>query len=184
MGQVVTWGALGGLYRQDIQQPGSHTPQAWGSAYDIYLQPPASLGAGLVLTASQAFGVNPYPWFYIYDVVASYTALGTGAYSIDIYNALSGGTSYLSAPLTLAAVGANGVGVTSARFSTAPVYKVQSDPLLFGFGVDTIDWYTTNSFARGSVFSLRVSTPAGGSITNLAVSVAGFVSNEASFGLV
>ena len=176
--------------------PSTHFLQAWGTPQCLMFPLVASVGANVAISTAQGYTFNPYPYAYLYDFGVQVDASGTpvsGTQGVDVYNAKSGGSSYLSAPVTVG----NGLAATttySARFNTSPSLKLVSDPTLSPEvwnsypGQATPPTSNTNTgtatnpqcLLRGAVFSLRAvtGTGGGGSLSNLLAFVVLIVSNS------
>lgn len=160
--------------------PGEHNLQDWGNHDSMQFPLVASVGAGVANTTVQGTWVNPYSYIYLWDVVASVSASGTGGtHSVDIFNAFSGGATRLVTPINIT-TGLAALTTFSGRFQASPILAPMSDPELASAGQGTLaTWRSTYVFTRGTVFSLRCVTPAAtGSLTNLFVSMIFFASDR------
>ncbi len=178
---VVLYGAIGGTVITGSASPATHALQHWGTLATIHLQAQSPIGASVAITTNQAAMMSPYPFFYIWDIVYSITGSGGATNTAAIYDALTAGSiiSSLSGATTITASITTTLTQFSARFASAPKLKVNSDPLLA-----TTYWANTPAlsnpyiYQRGQIFSLRASTPGGGSLTNLEAFIIGFATDR------
>lgn len=181
-GTTIVWGAGSSAVPWD-RTPGSHNPQMWGTVRVMKVIVGA-VGNSAAITTNQGFDFVASPRAYIYDVVVGYTAFaGAPAPTVDVYNAITGGSSYLTTPFTLSTITAiGGVQTISARFQTAYNLARGHDPITDSAGMGELNWENNYTYPRGTVFSVRASTAAAGTITNLQVNIVLFVSNNKGFG--
>lgn len=178
---IVVYGAAGGTVLTASASPGTHPLQGWGSTVVFPLQAQTSIGASVAITTNQAYFQCPVPYMYIWDIVYTFSGTGAATNTAAIYDSFTAGSiiSSLSGATTLTPSITTTPTLISARFATAPKLKVNSDPELA-----TTYWANTPAlsnpyiYARGQIFSLRASTPGGGSITNLEAQIIAFVSDR------
>lgn len=152
-----------------IAPPSTVNLQQWGAPSQILFPAIASIGAGVALTTSQEYLVSPFPYCYLYDVIMTITASGTGGtHQVDIYNAVSGGVSYLNAAFAIPSSVA-ALTFYSARFGSSYLLKSGRDPYLNSQAA--MEWQNSGAILpMGAVFSIRAATPATtGSLSNLQV---------------
>lgn len=62
----------------------------------------ASISAGQTSGTNQGYAITRWPYFWLYDIVISYTASSADNNGrIDVYNAISSGTSWMLNPYTV-----------------------------------------------------------------------------------
>ena len=161
--------------------PASHALQHWGTPVVLPLQAQHSIGASVAITTNQAFVMSPFPYMYIWDIVYSVSGSGAATNTVAIYDSFSAGSiiNSLSGATTITPSISATPTQFSARFATAPKLKVNSDPeLATTYWANTPAASNSYIYSRGQIFSLRCTTPGGGSLTDLEAQIIAFVSDR------
>ena len=137
--------------------------RAYGAVVPIDLGP-VNVAASVPITTSQGVLWSAPSTASIADIVFNITASGavTGQ-EVDLYNAVTGGSSWLTGPVPIP----SGV-ATSTRFSAAELGLL---PTQYDKSLTDLDTFYNALVKGGAEFSLRALTPTGGSLTNLVVTV-------------
>ncbi len=138
--------------------------RAWGAVVPVHIGP-LNVAAGQALTTGIAELFAAPASASIADIVFNITASGTGGnHEVDIYNALTGGSSWLTGPIVIP----SGV-ATSTRYSANELGLL---PSIYDKSLSDLSVWYANLVNGGNIFSLRASTPAStGSLTNLYATV-------------
>jgi hypothetical protein len=96
----------------------------------------------------------------VFNITASGAVAGQ---EVDLYNAVTGGASYLTAPIPIPASVA-----ASTRFSALELGYLSPK---YDKSLVDLDVFYASLVNGGGEFSLRALTPTGGSLTNLVVTV-------------
>lgn len=143
--------------------PGTNLRLIW-SAPEALVLTGGNVGASQPITTNIFEYSNPFPYAWLYDIVVyARSVTGTGV-SIDVYNQVVGGKSYLNSPILLPA--STVPQTISAR--VAGNYNIINDLTLIENNM-LGQWSQNYNYPLGQIFSLRASTPASGAITNLQV---------------
>jgi len=81
--------------------PFQHGLSRWPVRIDVIMG--ATIAAGQTSGTDQGNAIVAWPYFWLYDIVLKYTASSNDANGrVDVYNAITSGASYLTAPHTVA----------------------------------------------------------------------------------
>lgn len=175
---------------------GSHFELAWGGISTLVLQA-GNIGASNTNATNLASLMVPEGW-WLYDINYQVQATGTGVMSADLFNTVAAGSaannSYMTTPMVLTP-SLSVYTQFSARHSNPPILDIRVDPTLSEMYWRTFPGTNTSNTAgqsqaqgtsffrpRGSILSLRATTPAGSSITSLTAIVILAYSNKYPIG--
>ncbi len=156
----------------NLSTPGTNLRLIWSAPESLQIAA-GNVGASQALTTNLIELPNPFLYAWLYDIVVYARSVGTGGATVDVYNAISGGQSYLKQPFVLPA---SSLPQTVSARATGN-YNLAND-LTWTQNNSLAQWSQQFVYKLGTLFSVRAATGASGGVTNLTVQVLLIPSND------